>query len=103
MTAGTETSQIKIPKPRWLLAACVVLLFLSGCASSQEVVDDDFASLVGGEPPAGEAAEPSLLLDRPVSDLPVVADFGWNRWASESTAGATITWWLAITVLGWLA
>ncbi len=45
----------------------------------------------------------TLLLDRPVGELPVVADFWWNRWASDSTVGAVITWWLVTTALGWLA
>jgi YYY domain-containing protein len=54
------------------------------------------------EPSQDRKEERSLLLDRPVGDLPVVADFGWNRWASESTVGATVLWWLAIGALGWL-
>ncbi len=44
-----------------------------------------------------------LLLDRPVGQLPVVADFGWNRWASNSTVGAVLVWWLVVSLLGWLA
>jgi YYY domain-containing protein len=39
----------------------------------------------------------------PVGELPVVADYGWNRWASASTPGAVLLWWLAIGMLGWLA
>jgi YYY domain-containing protein len=57
-----------------------------------------------------QAAEPpedgqkrTLLLDRPVGDLPVVADFGWNRWASASTVGAVALWWLVVAALGLLA
>ncbi len=46
--------------------------------------------------------ERTLLLDAPVGDLPVVADFGWNRWASASTVGATLLWWLVVALLGWL-
>ncbi|MBN1584242.1 MAG: hypothetical protein JXA89_26270, partial [Anaerolineae bacterium] len=44
----------------------------------------------------------TLLLDGPVGDLPVVADFGWNRWANESTIAATLLWWLAVALFGWL-
>jgi YYY domain-containing protein len=55
------------------------------------------------DPPEEVEGKPTLLLDRPVGELPVVADFAWNRWASESTVGATALWWLVIACLGWLA
>ncbi len=54
--------------------------------------------------PASESeAKRTLLLDRPVGDLPVVSDFGWNQWASGSTWGAVLIWWLLVLALGWLA
>ena len=63
----------------------------------------ELVSFLDRDPPArGEEAQ-SLMLDVPVGELPVVADFGWNRWASASTLGAVVLWWLAIGVLGWLA
>ncbi|MGQ9715199.1 MAG: DUF2298 domain-containing protein, partial [Anaerolineae bacterium] len=46
------------------------------------------------------APEKSLLLDRPVDELPVVDDFRWNRWASRSTVLAVAVWWLALAALG---
>ena len=63
----------------------------------------------GDEQPAPDEreAERTLLLDRPVGELPVVDDFGWNHWASQSTPASTalavFLWWLLITALGWLA
>jgi len=61
-----------------------------------------FSSLKREPPPEGEEKK-SLLLDVPVGDLPVVSNAAWNRWASESTIGATALWWLILGVLGWLA
>ncbi|MDH7487753.1 MAG: DUF2298 domain-containing protein [Anaerolineae bacterium] len=52
------------------------------------------------QPPEPEKERKSLLLDRPVDELPVVNDFRWNRWASRSTVGAVVVWWLALAVLG---
>ncbi|MBC7249384.1 MAG: glycosyltransferase family 39 protein [Anaerolineae bacterium] len=45
----------------------------------------------------------TLLLDRPVDELPVVADFGWNDLASRSTPVAVLVWWLVVTLIGALA
>jgi YYY domain-containing protein len=53
--------------------------------------------------PREEEQRKSLLLDVPVDELPVVNDFRWNRWASQSTVGAVVVWWLALTVLGLVA
>ena len=44
-----------------------------------------------------------LTLSQPVDTLPVVADFRWNRAASESTLLAVLLWWLALSLFGWLA
>ncbi|MGQ9785533.1 MAG: DUF2298 domain-containing protein [Anaerolineae bacterium] len=44
----------------------------------------------------------SLLLDMPVDRLPVLNDFRWNAWASNSTIAAIVCWWLAIQFVGWL-
>ena len=44
-----------------------------------------------------------LTLSQPVDTLPVVADFRWNRVASESAPLAVALWWLALSLLGWLA
>jgi YYY domain-containing protein len=50
--------------------------------------------------PNGEA--PSTL-GQPVGSLPVVADFRWNRFATEWPPGAIFLWWLVLGVFGWLA
>ena len=44
----------------------------------------------------------TLLLDQPVDTLPVVDDFRWNKWASGSTMGAVVFWWLVVQLVGWL-
>ena len=45
----------------------------------------------------------SLTLSQPVDTLPVVADFRWNRAASESPLLAIVLWWLVLSLFGWLA
>jgi YYY domain-containing protein len=45
----------------------------------------------------------SLLLDRPVDQLPPVNDFRWNSLANQSTLAAVIFWWLVVTLIGLLA
>ncbi len=50
------------------------------------------------EPGPGEGR--SLLLDRPLDELPVVQDFRWNGLASRSPLLAALGWWLAISVIG---
>ncbi len=42
----------------------------------------------------------SLLLERPVDQLPEVDDFRWNSLANNSTVGAILVWWLAVTLIG---
>ena len=63
----------------------------------------NLGTLFERKPPAEGEEERTLLLDRPVGELPVVADFGWNHWASDSTVGAVVVWWLATTAFGVLA
>jgi YYY domain-containing protein len=46
---------------------------------------------------------PPLMLSQPVDTLPVVADFRWNRFASEHTLVAVVLWWFVLSLLGWLA
>ncbi|MBC7225060.1 MAG: DUF2298 domain-containing protein, partial [Anaerolineae bacterium] len=47
-----------------------------------------------------QAPKKTLLLDRPVNELPVVGDFRWSRRASRSTVLAVVVWYLALAVLG---
>jgi hypothetical protein len=51
----------------------------------------------------GSDSRKSLLLGRPVDELPVVDDYHWNPLANRSTLGAIVIWWLAVQVIGWLA
>ena len=64
---------------------------------------EDEAGASGPKPEPGPGEGKSLLLDGPVSELPVVQDFRWNPLASRSTPLAVLTWWLAISLLGWAA
>ena len=45
----------------------------------------------------------SLLLDRPVDELPVIDEWGWNPLSNAHPLLSVICWWLAIQVLGLLA
>jgi uncharacterized membrane protein len=63
-------------------------------------------SLVMGDEqaqPEAEADGPSLLLDRPLADLPVVDNYRWNSLASNSPVLAILWWWLVLAMLGWAA
>ena len=53
--------------------------------------------------PQDPAPGAPLTLSQPVDTLPVVADFRWNRAASESPLLAVVLWWLALSLFGWLA
>ena len=48
------------------------------------------------------SADKSLLLERPVDQLPVVDDFRWNGAANRSTLIAILCWWLVVMVMGLL-
>jgi YYY domain-containing protein len=54
------------------------------------------------QPPTPNSQK-SLLLDRPVDELPLVDDFHWNSLANRSALVAIVVWWLAIQIIGWLA
>ncbi len=87
----------------------------------RDLTDEEWDALLGGswegaipyytgsrqdrqrEAASGGGRRKSLLLDRPVDELPVVYDFRWNRLASRSPALAVIVWWLALAVIGALA
>jgi len=47
------------------------------------------------------APDAPLTLDQPVDTLPVVADFRWNRFASEWAPAAALLWWLVLSIFGW--
>lgn len=52
--------------------------------------------------PQEPAPDAPLTLAQPVDTLPVVADFRWNRLASQSAPVAVVLWWLVIGMFGWL-
>ncbi len=63
--------------------------------------------LLGGD--VGQAGTPalpeerkSLMLDKPLRELAVVDNYRWNTAASSNSALAVVTWWLLLTLLGWL-
>ncbi|MEA3407038.1 MAG: DUF2298 domain-containing protein [Chloroflexota bacterium] len=47
--------------------------------------------------------EPSLMLDKPVDQLPVVDDRGWNGLAANRTIFALFSWWVVLQLLGLIA
>ena len=51
----------------------------------------------------GKGESKTLLLDRPVDELPVVDDFRWNKLASRHHGLAVVVWWVAIELLGLIA
>lgn len=55
----------------------------------------------GGERSAEE--EKTLLLNRPVDELPAVNDRGWNIIANVNVVTSIVTWWLVVQLLGFLA
>ena len=70
------------------------------------------ALLQGQEIPAGggqsarrewDGSGPSLLLETPLSRLPLVDNYRWNAVASENTWLAVGWWWLVVSLLGWTA
>ena len=64
---------------------------------------DNAPRSVGVPPPQSPAPDAPLMLSQPVDTLPVVADFRWNRAASESTLLAVVSWWFVLSLFGWLA
>ena len=71
-----------------------------------------FALLQGKEIPAGgrqagpreaDDSGPSLLLETPLHELPLVDNYRWNTAASASPWLAVGWWWLVVSLLGWTA
>ncbi len=52
--------------------------------------------------PAVQGERKSLMLDQPLRALTVVDNYRWNTVASNNTALAVLTWWLLLTLVGWL-
>jgi YYY domain-containing protein len=89
-----------------------VLIF----GKTRQLSDEEFRSLFSealkSQPRSGAQemafldqprSDRSLLLDRPVDELPVIAEWGWNPLANAHPLLSVITWWLAVQALGLLA
>lgn len=46
---------------------------------------------------------PSLMVEPPLEELPVVDNYRWNVIASENTWLSVIWWWAVVALLGWVA
>lgn len=58
----------------------------------------------GQEPDDGaESSRPSLLLESPLRELPLVDNYRWNAVASNAHWLAVGWWWLVVSALGWIA
>ncbi|MFN8443194.1 MAG: DUF2298 domain-containing protein [Caldilineaceae bacterium] len=55
------------------------------------------------EPTVPLEERPSLLLDKPLNQLPIVDNYRWNQTASENTWMAVAWWWLIVSLVGWVA
>ncbi|MEM7532166.1 MAG: DUF2298 domain-containing protein, partial [Chloroflexota bacterium] len=80
-----------------------------GLGSSQEseksgLINNVIGSLTGEESPQTEEEKTpeKLLLDQPLSELPVVDNYRWNRAASEAPDYAVGWWWLVVAIIGWV-
>ena len=71
-----------------------------------------FALLQGKELPAADVqsgtreaddSQPSLLLETPLDELPLVDNYRWNPAASANPWLAVGWWWLVVSLLGWTA
>jgi YYY domain-containing protein len=84
-----------------------VLIF----GKTRQLSDDEFRNLFAESlqvqprmnPASASPAGKSLLLDRPVDELPVIAELGWNPLANAHPLLSVITWWLVVQALGLLA
>jgi len=82
----------------------------------RQLSDEEFAAKLGGtwqgavagwvsDKPANDvisdqSARKSLMLDRPVDQLPVVNDFRWNPLASDHAWLGALVWWLVLALVG---
>ncbi len=84
-----------------------VLIFGKTRQLSDEEFRNLFAEALEVQPrmsPAGMTSPgKSLLLDRPVDELPVIAEWGWNPLANAHPLLSVVIWWAVVQVLGLLA
>ncbi len=57
----------------------------------------------GNTPQLSPAERPSLMVEPPLAELPVVDNYRWNQLASENTGLGVLWWWAVVTLLGWVA
>ncbi len=57
----------------------------------------------GTAPQLSPAERPSLMMEPPLAELPVVDNYRWNALASENTGMGVLWWWVVVTLLGWIA
>lgn len=57
------------------------------------------------EESAPDAAEgrSDLMIDEPLSNLPLVDNYRWNGWASDRPLASVLIWWAVVALLGWAA
>lgn len=73
-------------------------------ASANQGIINRIVARLSGEQGAKPPPDPNaLLLDTPLSDLPVVDDYRWNTRAAASPFVAVVTWWAVLSLIGWLA
>lgn len=46
---------------------------------------------------------PSLMVEPPLAELPVVDNYRWNEVASANTWLGVVWWWFVVTLVGWVA
>ena len=56
-----------------------------------------------GRADTADESQPSLLLEKPLRELPVVDNYRWNTAASDTHWLAVGWWWLVVSMLGWAA
>lgn len=65
-------------------------------------VAHQLAAFEPGNLPQASATPAPLMLSQPVDTLAVVADFRWNKFASQWPPAAVFLWWLVLSLFGWL-
>ena len=96
------------------LAPFLNAIGLGSAPESQDrgLVNIILALLQGNTSPAGSELEradaadgsrPSLLLETPLNELPLVDNYRWNTVASTNHWLAVGWWWLVVSLLGWIA
>ena len=103
-----ETAQPYYRGPDSPLSPFLNLIGLGSAPGSENAgLINKVIGLLGGNTeqagtPALQGERKSLMLDKPLRELAVVDNYRWNTVVSNNTALAVVTWWLLLTLLGWL-